>query len=445
MKRTILTLLLTLLLFTSFTSPAFAQGSGGDEFVFGGNRILDEGEIVDGDLVVFGGNVEIPESSKVNGDLVVVGGNATVHGTIDGDVGVLGGNVRLTDTAVVNGDVNSFGGHIDQSEEADVSGQVEDLNKFGSDDDGGHGGFVVPPVPGASRDSGASLWFGRIATIFEEITWSIGTLIGLALVGWLVAAFLPEQMQTVGDTVVQTPLVSFGMGLLTAALAAVLSIPLALLVLTICLAIIPVAVYILLGIAVLLGWVVIGQLIGERLLTSTERPLPSFVLSTVLGVVVLTVISNMPVVGIIPIIGPVFSFIGAIFGLLVALTGLGAVVLTRYGTRPYSSTSSSSSFGGGSTTYKPYNPASPSGSYDRLSAAEAELKAKIKAALAEADQAEADQKKDEPEPETPGDEPPSEDKPKPKKRPSAKKPKSGEDTHDEKTSDDDDEPPELKQ
>jgi hypothetical protein len=211
-------------------------------------------------------------------------------------------------------------------------------------------------------------------------------LLGFALISWRVAAFLPEQMQTVGDTVAETPLLSFGMGALTALLGAILFIPLALLVVTICLAIVPFAVYTMLGVALLFGWIVMGQLIGERLLVTLERPLPSFAISTIVGVAILTIVSNMPIIGVIPFIGWFFGFIRGLLGLVVALTGLGAVMLTRYGLRPYAAPAGIP--GGGFRSYRPYNPppAPPATDFSRESQAEADLKAKIKAALAEARQ-----------------------------------------------------------
>jgi hypothetical protein len=213
-------------------------------------------------------------------------------------------------------------------------------------------------------------------------------LIGLAAISWLVATFMPEQMKQVGDTVAEHGPVSFGLGLLTVIVSVAIGIPL---LITICLAFIPILAYLLIGIATLFGWIVIGQLIGERLLTSAGRPYPNFVFSTVVGVLVLTVISEMPIVGWIPCIGFIFWFIGFLIGTIVSLTGLGAVILTRFGTRPYTPGAYSGS-GGGPAAYRPPRYGEESGYTDQEladldinSASETELKAKIKAALADAD------------------------------------------------------------
>ena len=381
-----LSLLLALLLLATLAPPVYAQGPD-DQLVLGSNHTIGENETINGDVYVAGGNLKIHETAKVNGDLYVFGGNANIDGRVTGDVIVFGGNVRLTTTAVVEGDANVFGGNLSRDEGAVLKG-AENADKFSrghDDDDEGPPVFVGD----TSHSSGIA---GRLAGFAIDTVWNIILLIGLALLAWLVAAFLPQQMQTVGDTVAQAPLISFGMGLLTTVLGAILFFPMLLLIITVCLAIIPISLYTLLGVAALLGWLVIGQIIGERLLITLERPLPNFAVSAIVGVVVLTVVSKMPIIGLIPMIGPVFTFIGGLLGGLIALTGLGAVLLTRYGTRPYDGGLPSSSGGYGPTSYGSTPPPPRATDFSRESQAEAELKAKIKAALAEANQ------EDEPEP-----------------------------------------------
>ncbi|MCP4284607.1 MAG: hypothetical protein GY792_09170 [Gammaproteobacteria bacterium] len=224
---------------------------------------------------------------------------------------------------------------------------------------------------------------------------------------------MPEQMMNVRRTVTDSTAVSFGLGLMTS----LVFIPIAaLLLITICLAIFPIAAYALMGVGMLFGWIVIGQLIGERLLSSNGRPLPSFVLSTLVGVTVLTIVTNMPVIGEIPFLGFLLGLVGSIVGLVVAMAGLGAVLLTRFGTRSYptgpsyayaggpSPSPSYSSGGGGGSRVRWTDPA-PDVSEEAVPASEVELNAKIKAALAKADK--ANQSKE------PVDETPEDDEPNP--------------------------------
>jgi len=248
----------------------------------------------------------------------------------------------------------------------------------------------VPPVPPQAPNfptSRVPSFFGFIGRLVSDIVETTALLVVLGLITWLVAAFMPEQMIRVRDTLISAPPLSFGVGFVSSVITGISF----LLVLTICLAFVPLLAALLIGIAALFGWIVVGQIIGERLLVSSDRPMPGLIFSAIVGVVVLTIVTNMPIIGEIPFLGVLFNLIGSVVGIVVALTGVGAVLLTRFGTRPYAS-ATASSFGG--------NPSSPSMgrrvrwtepapdvSEEDAPSSEEELNAKIKAALVEADKA----------------------------------------------------------
>lgn len=467
MKKNILSTMLSLLLLLVFATPVFAQGPSGAQVVFGNNLDVENETTLNRDVVVFGGQVFVDETSKINGDMAVFGGNVdiqgaidgdtivfggyvTVDGTIDGDIGLVGGNISLGETAVVKGDIGLVGGQPDIAEGAVVEGEIRGPNQFEyeygdqrSDDDGGF--IPTPPAPPVAPDfpfgNGFSP-FRWISNVVSDIFWNISLLVTLGLISWLVAAFMPEQMLNVRNTVTGAGPLSFGVGFLSSVVTAVS----VLLVFTICLAFVPAAAALVIGVAALFGWIVIGQIIGERLLVASGVPYPNFIVSSIIGVAVLTLVTNMPVIGQIPCIGFLLSLVGSIVGLIVVFTGIGAVLLTRFGTRSYAS-GSGYSYGGGSGGGASPSPTggsrvrwtdpAPDVSEEEPTSSEAELNAKIKAALAEADQAAkadapADAKPEEEAPEdeeTPEDEtPPAEEKP--KKR-SARRKKPKDDTPDE--------------
>ena len=79
-------------------------------------------------------------------------------------------------------------------------------------------------------------------------------------------------------------------------------------------------------VAALLSWVVVGWVIGRKLLALLNAKSPSVVLEAVVGTLLLTIVYFL------------VSFIWCtnfIIGVLVGSFGLGAIVLTRFGTRPY--------------------------------------------------------------------------------------------------------------
>lgn len=470
MKQKLLSLLLGVALMLVFAAPAFAQGPFGDDghVVFGENYTLESGQSLTGDLVVFGGNVTTEEGSTVNGSLAVFGGNVTMNGTIDGDMAAiggnvnvngqvdgdiasLGGNVNVNETAEIKGEVASFGGRVNIAEGASVDGKVKDGNgrdQRGDDQRGekgdqrgdngdqrGDGSGIVPPIPPIAptppvpdfsghdwNNDGPASFFGTVGRIIADVVWTIVTLVVLGLISWLVAAFMPEQILNVRRTISDSTALSFGLGFITMVVAIVVG---AVLIITICLAFIPILAYIFLAIAALFGWIVIGHMLGERLLEATGRRDPGIVMSSVVGVMVLTLLTNLPVIGSIPCIGWLFGFIAWLIGTLLMLTGLGAVLLTRFGFREYPAAGNYSapprnpapSSGG---TYTPNRPRwtdpTPNVSEDDPIASEEELRAKIKQALAEADEMKyapkpaptpaPEEPAGEPEPESPADDAP---------------------------------------
>ena len=402
MKKKIFIIFATLILSSLFTTPVFAQGPSADgRVVFGENFTLEAEKTLEGDLVVFGGNVTTEKSSEINGSLVVFGGNADIqgdvdgdmvvfggnvdiNGTVDGDLGAIGGNVTLGENAVIKGDIGHLGGRVTKAEGAVVEGDTQGFNEFDYDFDPGHGdghkGFdISPPSPMAG-------FFGWMGRIVSDIFWTFSLLVIMGLITWLVAAFMPAQMLNVRNTVIDAAPLSFGVGLVSWLVAGFSFV----LVLTICLAFVPIIAVVVLGIATLFGWIVLGQLLGERLLVASGQPQPGHILSSIVGVWVLTIITNMPVIGEVPCIGWLLGFIGFIVGFVASVTGLGAVLLTRFGTRPY----------GGDSAYRYRgNPApsplgrrvrwtepAPDVSDEDAPSSQDELNAKIKAALAEADQ-----------------------------------------------------------
>jgi cytoskeletal protein CcmA (bactofilin family) len=308
MKKVLFAFLIGLLLALSLT-PAFAQPEDEEgRVVFGQDVTIESGEEVEGDLVVFGGDVVIEEEAKVDGSLVAMGGDVEVAGEIEGDVVAIGGNISLADTAIVDGDAAAVGGRLRQEGRAKVHGQTFEGFAFGR----------VPSLPVApsppsrpSRNQALDLFLRFIRTVVVTIA-----LTALAI---LVVLFLPQHTRLVRQTVLAEALPSLGVGFLTVLVVSVL-VPL----LTIICIGIPAAFLLILALvaAGLFGWIAIGLLAGEKILEAlkVEEPLP--VVAVVIGVLLISFLSAVPC-------------IGWIVALIVGLLGLGAVVLTRFGTQVY--------------------------------------------------------------------------------------------------------------
>ena len=289
-------------------TPAYAQGA---QFIFGEDFTLESGDELNGGLAVFDGSVVLEADSQVNGDVFIAGGDMEVAGRITGSLTVLSGDVWLQEGALVMGDLVTVGGTVEQDAGAVVLGERVS---------GSEGGFVfpVPEIPGVPSvpevetvPAGLKFLQRVVVTVFSALA--------LAALGVVLMLFVERPIRRMQDTVMVVPWASVGMGLLTLVVVVAVGTILAI---TVCLSPIAILLLVVLMIALLLGWTVAGLIVGERLLKLLKVDTPSPLLAVVVGVGLLTLLTQIPC-------------LGWLLALLVASLGLGAVVLTRSGTVPY--------------------------------------------------------------------------------------------------------------
>lgn len=311
----------TLVLFAALIFPVSALAADGAEgrVIIGDNFTLESGETLDGDLLVIGGNVDLEEDSLVEGDVFVVGGNVRVHGVVEGDLGVIGGQVTLDDESVIRGDVGAIGGHVDRREGAEVEGDYFPSSGFQAPFDFSFPGriWTLPPRVFTPVEG-----FGiRMPAIFRIGTGLFNALL-MAALAVLAVVFWPEPARRVASAAVDQPLPAGGLGLLT-----LIVVPILLLLLLITIILSPLS---LVGVVVLVaawafGVISIGLEVGHRLAKALKWELQPAV-EAGMGTLLLTLV----VAG----IGMV-TCIGWIPKLLLASLALGAVMLTRFGSRTY--------------------------------------------------------------------------------------------------------------
>jgi len=308
-------------------TPALAQGPDGDVTVWNRDYVLPEGESVGGDLLVVNGNATLETGSRVQGTAVVVNGNADVNGTIGKDLVAINGSISLGADAWVKGDVVcSWNCTVERDEGARVDGSVISgmpsipgfqIPRFDITPDGG--GWM-PNVPGGRMWSSGPHWL--LGGALRVLRGLFSVLVAAVLAG-LLALIWPHQTARVGQTVLAAPWASLGAGLLAALVALVVMVAL---ILTICL---PPLVLLVLVAAGLFGWASIGALVGERLLRAINARGAAPVWAAGLGTLCLSLVAAG--LGIVPCV----NVVGWLAVGIVGLMGLGAVALTRFGTRPY--------------------------------------------------------------------------------------------------------------
>ncbi len=317
--RKIFVSLVLLALFLLPAAPAFAQGGpggGNGRVIIGQDFTLKSGDSVNGDLVVIGGQVVIEQGATVYGDTVVIGGSLSMNGKATGNAVVIGGVVNLGSQSSVAGDLVTIGGALQRAEGSQVGGNV--VTNLPPPR------FTVPVVPTAPQAAiPPALPQPGVDMIVRPFATAAGILlqgIGLAALAMLLTVFLHPQLDRVAQAVTGQPLISGSIGLLTILLA-----PITLLILIVTILLIPVALaaVVLLALAWLFGVVAFGIEVGDRFTKAIHRtwePVVSAGVGTFLLSIGIGIVNQIPCVG---WLAPV----------IVGLVGLGAAVITIFGTR----------------------------------------------------------------------------------------------------------------
>lgn len=308
-SKLLIALLIAVLVATLLPVGALAKELREDRIVFGDNFILRSGDELNGSLVVFGGSATLEADTTVDGDVVILGGNLDADGLITGNVVSIGGNVDLGDNAVVENDIVVFGSNLDQALGASVGGDIVDE-------------MTGPLSFNFSRDYNMPAFRLGVNPFFRLIWFGLRALLW-AILAVVLVLFLPKQLDQIGTTVVRQPLVSGGLGLLT-----MFIVPVVLLLLLITLICSPLSLLgmLALGVAWAFGLIALGLELGKRLakiLNQEWAPALSAGVGTLLLVIVLNGLR-----AVVPCIGWVFPAIAG-------MVGLGAVILTRFGSQPY--------------------------------------------------------------------------------------------------------------
>ncbi|MCJ7695792.1 MAG: polymer-forming cytoskeletal protein [Anaerolineaceae bacterium] len=316
MKKLIkVNLLVIVVVFIALALPTSAHAMQlSDRIVFGESYILGSNETLEGNLLLMGGIATLETSSIVSGDVTILGGVLEADGTIQGDLTVLGGTVTLKDHAILEGNLNAQAGYVSQSENAIIEGKFSEtlerfplnfLNKASS------------PLSGLKTNT----WSTGLDLVWNIAKFLIQALV-LSALSILMVLLMPKPVDTVINAMVTKPWSSVGYGFLTG-----FALPLIALILAVTILLAPISFLALVGfvLSILFGWLIVGFEIGNRLqIMFKAKWHPA--LSAGLGTLLLTLLAKG--VSLIPCIGWILPFI-------VAVIGLGAVIVTIWGSKPY--------------------------------------------------------------------------------------------------------------
>jgi len=307
--------LLVVLLFVTLTVPTLADDGGGQVIFPGENVVIEPGEQWAGDLTLLGGNLELREGGRVLGDVAVLGGNAIVDGAVEGNLVVIGGTLDLRSNAVIDQDLVTFGAAVSRAEGAIVRGQRVEGLQWNTPQI-----RILPSLPLQRWDGSSWSWqWNSFFDLMSRLLRTVLNVVALIVFGALLVLLLPKNSEMVIKTVSEAPLPSLGVGLLSGVVLAIV-VPL---LIIICIGI-PIAILVVMAAvaAGVFGWVSVGTLVGGRILRALNASRGQPLLEVVIGVAAITLLAEVPC-------------LGWLLALVVGAVGLGAVVLTRFGTMAY--------------------------------------------------------------------------------------------------------------
>lgn len=279
---------------------------------------VDVGDQVTGDQLVLAYEVDLRAGSTVDGDLTLTARNAQVNGAINGDLLIVADRLELGPQAQISGDVTACVSTLRRAAEAQIGGE---LQKKCSNDNSVSVGQLV--------DSGWDAWRGSVFFRFSTVLGG-GLLFGaLAALGAIV---FPRRLVRMSEALYRAPLVAGGVGLMTIAVAVGLTLLYGLsLRLLVTLALLPIVVlaWVLLMLLSLLGWMALAGPFGVWLFRRIGLDTYPAMVPAAIGGVILALLLR---------VWSIFWFtsgIGVAATILVGAVGLGAVILTRGGTSPY--------------------------------------------------------------------------------------------------------------
>ena len=266
-------------------------------------------------MVRFGEDVEVSRDEIVNGDAIIINGDLLVQGEVDGDAIVIAGNLQLGRNAMVRGQAIAVGGRVETSGGAVIEGQTVSLTLFPR---------RFPWFPGAWP-----AWVGLVLDLLK--------LAFLLLVSGLLLALVPDRLLRARELLAASFLRCFGVGLLVL-MGGSCAVTVTVILLAVTLVGIPAALVLAFAVALLclasllVGVLLIGERVQEMLHQSSRAPLYSVLLGLLLVLLPEIIADLLHLTLPAPFRQLGFGLLSSVLVLATVSAGLGALVLSRFGT-----------------------------------------------------------------------------------------------------------------
>jgi hypothetical protein len=266
-------------------------------------------------MIRFGEDVEVSRDETVNGDAIIVGGDLMVQGEVDGDAIVIAGNLQLGRNAMVRGQAIAVGGRVETNAGAVIEGQTVSLTLFPR---------RFPWFPGAWPP-----WVGLVLDLLK--------LAFLVLVSGLLLALVSDRLLRARELLADSFLRCFGVGLLVL-MGGSCAVTVTVILLAVTLVGIPAALVLAFAVALLflasllVGVLLIGDRLQEMLHQSSRAPLYSVLLGLALVLLPEIIADLLHFTLPEPFRQLGFGLLSSVLVLATVSAGLGALVLSRFGT-----------------------------------------------------------------------------------------------------------------
>ncbi len=275
---------------------------GGSARIFAQTIIIDAA--IERNLVAFGEDIDLSEASRVGKDVTIMGGRVSLSGEIDGNAEVHCNELFIS--GVINGDLKIEAQKISILPPAEIAGNItyKSKNEISISDGVNVGGEVewneITPEEEKGEGGGINVGFRVLLFLASFVT-------GLLLIG-----LINRHTRAASAQITLKPLVSLGVGFVSFC-----AIPIAIVVLLVTLIGIPAAVILLFAYTVFfyIAKIYVSIALGRMILRALRKDAdPKQGWSLLLGLVILTLLFMIPV-------------LGTLVYLLVIFWGFGAVLL----------------------------------------------------------------------------------------------------------------------
>ncbi|MGO9146218.1 MAG: hypothetical protein ACLQDF_07605 [Desulfomonilia bacterium] len=221
-------------------------------------------------------DIVIKNGIEVN-KAISIGGDVRVYGHVRKDAVSVGGSVYLGPDSIVEGNVVSIGGTVEREPGAQVGGEVTIVDATGL-----KSYLFWLPKQGIAR----------INEFWDSIGWIPA--LGFFIIALFIVAIMPAAVGFISFQIENNTLRTILWGLFGSIL--VFPIGFMLIISIVGIVIVPVLI-ILLGCAFTLGYIAVAQLMGKRITITLRKPNRHILVETIIGLVVLFIVSRIPFAG----------------------------------------------------------------------------------------------------------------------------------------------------